>query len=234
MRRADRLFRIVEYLKARRQAVTALAIAKELDVSVRTIYRDIADLIASGTPIHGSAGVGYLLDRQHVLRPIMFSAEELDALMLGAQMLQSYSDRQLAAVSRRALDKIHAVLPEKLYEATRASFLFAFPSKSEPPISFDVGELREAIGSRRIVRFSYTNEAGKSSGRNVRPLSLAFFAPVWLLLGWCETRKDFRNFRLDRIDGLVVTDGRFRDEKGRTLADYVATLPHSAREAMLP
>ena len=233
MRRADRLFRIVEFLKARRRAVTAGRIAEELGVSVRTIYRDIADLSAGGTPIHGSAGVGYLLDRQHLLRPIMFTAEELDALMLGAQMLQSYSDRALGVIGRRALDKILAVLPQSMRAQSRPAFLFALPVANQPPIGFDMGLLRTAIRERRVVRFEYVSEGGQASTRRARPLCLAFFAPVWLLLAWCETRRDFRNFRLDRMRMLSVTDDNFPDERGRRLGDYLAGLPAAVRDAIL-
>jgi predicted DNA-binding transcriptional regulator YafY len=142
MRRADRLFRIVEYLKARRQAVTADTLAIELEVSVRTVYRDIVDLCDSGVPVIGEAGVGYVLDRDYTVRPLIFDTEELDAL------------------------------------------------------------------------------DGKQSERTVRPLCLAFFGPVWLFMGWCETRRDFRNFRLDRMTELRINDERFADERGKRLSDY--------------
>jgi predicted DNA-binding transcriptional regulator YafY len=223
MRRADRLFRIVERLKARKSVARAEDLAQELEVSVRTIYRDIADLMASGTPIHGEAGVGYVLDRHHVIRPLMFSAEELDTLMLGARMLESWGDKGMSRAGRAALDKIRAVAPRELVEAEEV--LFSFPSRGKPQTKVELSPLRAAIRAKRIVTFSYESEAGARSTRSVRPLSLVFFAPIWIVLGWCEMRSDFRNFRIDRMSGLVVTDARFRDERGKRLKDYFATHP---------
>lgn len=223
MRRADRLFRIVERLKARRGVVRAVDLAGDLEVSVRTIYRDIADLQASGTPIHGEAGMGYALDRHHVLRPLMFSAEELDALALGARMVESWGDKEMARATRAALDKIRAVAPPDLAEAEEV--LFSFPSRSRPQVKVELSPLRAAIRAKRVVTFNYEAEDGARSARRVRPLSLVFFAPVWLVLGWCETREDFRNFRIDRMSRLVVTNERFRDERGKRLQDYFASRP---------
>ena len=220
MRRADRLFRIVEYLKARRQVVTAESLAKELEVSTRTIYRDIADLCASGVPIIGEAGVGYMLDKDYLVRPLMFGVEELDALMLGAQMVESWGDQALATAARQALDKITSALPQSLQQEIADSFLFSLPTQARPAIIIDFTALRRAIRTKNIVEFSYIREDGKKSTRRVRPLCLAFFGPVWLLAGWCEMRNDFRNFRLDRIQDMRITDERFRDEKGKRLSDF--------------
>ena len=220
MRRADRLFRIVEYLKARKQVVTASDIAEELEVSVRTVYRDIADLGASGVPIIAEAGVGYILDKNYVVRPLMFDIEELDALMLGAQMVESWGDSALARSARHAIDKIAAVLPDSLQREISNTFLFSMPSRSGPVITIDFTALRQAIRSKHIVEFRYTREDGEASTRRVRPLCLVFFGPVWLLSGWCEMRNDFRNFRLDRIGDMQITQERFRDEKGKRLQDF--------------
>jgi len=221
MRRADRLFRIVEYLKARRQVVTACSLAEELGVSVRTIYRDIADLVTSGVPIIGEAGVGYILDKDYIVRPLMFAIEELDALMLGVQMVQSWGDKGLAKAANQAIDKITSVLPESLQKEISETFLFSMASKTEVKIHIDFTALRRAIRGKNIIGFSYTREDGKISRRQVRPLCLAFFSPVWLLSGWCEMREDFRNFRLDRIQDMEVMEERFRDEKGKSLYDYM-------------
>ncbi len=220
MRRADRLFRIVEYLKARRQVVTAVVLAEALEVSVRTIYRDIADLNASDVPIIGEAGVGYILSRDHVVKPLMFGVEELDALMLGAQMVKSFGDKELAQSASQAIDKLTSVLPESLQREISQTFLFSFSSKEKVEIQIDFTSLRRAIRSKNKLYFSYKNEKSEESKRCVRPLCLVFFSPVWLLLGWCEMRNDFRNFRLDRIGELTVTDKNFKEEKGKRLYDY--------------
>lgn len=220
MRRADRLFRIVEYLKARRQVVTAESLAKILEVSVRTLYRDMADLSTSGVPIIGEPGVGYMLDKDYVVRPLMFDVEELDALMLGAQMVESWGDKELIKAAHKAIDKITSVLPDRLQKEISETFLFSLPTQAKPVITIDFSAVRRSIRSKNKVEFSYTREDGQKSTRCVRPLCLAFFGPVWLLLGWCEMRKDFRNFRLDRMKKMKVTKDCFQDEKGKRLQDY--------------
>jgi predicted DNA-binding transcriptional regulator YafY len=221
MRRADRLFRIVEYLKARRRAVTADALAAELDVSVRTIYRDMADLGSSGVPIVGEAGVGYALDRNYTLRPLIFDVEELDALALGGQMVDSWGDRDIACAARSAIDKITAVLPDRLREEILQTALFSPPSEAKIPITVDFSAIRRAIRTRNRIEFEYLSLQDERTRRTVRPLCLAFFGPAWLLSAWCETREDFRSFRLDRMRRLTVLDDRFSDEPGRRLADFI-------------
>lgn len=220
MRRADRLFRIVEYLKARRQAVRGEDLARELEVSVRTVYRDIADLSASGVPVIGEAGVGYMLDRDYIVRPLMFDMDELESLILGAQMVESWGDADLAKATRRALDKIAAALPDSLRRDFVETSLFSYTSAAKLPVPIDFSALRRSIRSKNFVIFNYAREDGQTSRRRIRPLALVFFGPVWLLLGWCEMREDFRNFRLDRIQSLEILSDRFRDEKGKRIQDY--------------
>lgn len=220
MRRADRLFRIVEHLKTRKRVVRARDLAEKLEVSFRTIYRDIADLQASGIPIIGEAGVGYLLDKEHILRPMTFSVDELEALILGAQMVRSWGDDTLAKSSASAIDKIGAVLPPALGQEIADAFLFSFPTREKKSIGNLLTECRKTIRSKHKLRFSYMREDGETNARTVRPLCLAFFAPSWLLLAWCENRNDFRNFRLDRIADFEILDERFKDEKGKRLRDY--------------
>lgn len=220
MRRADRLFRIVEYLKTRKRVVRASELAEKLEVSLRTIYRDIADLQLSGIPIIGEAGVGYLLDKEHILRPMIFTIDELEALILGAQMVKSWGDNTLAKSSASAIDKIGAVLPPTLEQEIANAFLFSFPTRARKPIGNLLTECRKTIRSKNKLLFSYVREDGETHSRTVRPLCLAFFAPSWLLLAWCEERKDFRNFRLDRMTDFDVLSERFKDEKGKRLQDY--------------
>ena len=220
MRKADRLFRIVEYLKARQQAVTAEKLATELEVSVRTIYRDVADLCNSNVPIVGEAGIGYMLDRDYIVRPLTFDVEELDALALGAQMVSSWGDREIARAARRAIDKIAAILPDTLRDEMLQTALFAPPSRAREPIRVDFAAVRRAIRTRRKLTFHYKALDNNKTKRSVRPLSLAFFGPVWLLAAWCETRQDFRNFRLDRMTRLLISKESFRDEPGKRLIDY--------------
>lgn len=220
MRRADRLFRITEILKHKRHAITAQQLATELEVSVRTIYRDIADLMASHVPIIGEAGTGYVLDKRYVIKPMMFDAEELDALVLGAQMVESWGDKDIAKSAKRALDKICSGLPPSLSYLRDDAVLFSLPSEAKPLITIDFGALRRAIREKQLVQFDYLNAQKVPSARTARPLALAFFGPVWLLLGWCELRNDFRNFRLDRMSSLIISDTKFENEKGKRLQDY--------------
>ena len=220
MRRADRLFRIVEYLKARRRVVTAKALAEVLEVSTRTIYRDISDLIMSGVPIIGEAGTGYILSNDHIVKPLMFDLEELDALMLGAKMVENFGDKELAKSASQAIDKITSVLPDKLQREISETFLFSYSSKQDVKINIDFTKLRRSIRSKNKLLITYQDENGIHSERNIRPLSLFLFSPVWLLLAWCEKRNDFRNFRLDRIIDLTITETKFKPETGKTLRDY--------------
>ncbi len=224
MRRADRLFRIVEYLKARRTVVTAQKLAEILEVSPRTIYRDIADLNASGIPIMGEAGVGYILSKDHKVQPLMFGLEEIDALILGAQMVKSWGDKGLAQAASQAIDKITTVLPESIQKELEQTFLFSMTSKTEVIINIDFTALRRAIRGKNKLDFSYEDEKKSLTSRRVRPLSLAFFSPVWLLLAWCEKRDDFRNFRIDRIQNLTISDDLFKDEKGKRVQDYCCAM----------
>ncbi|EMI52696.1 helix-turn-helix transcriptional regulator [Rhodopirellula sallentina] len=219
MRRADRLFRIVEYLKARREAVTAKELGEELEVGVRTIYRDIADLRASGVPLSGEAGVGYLLSSDYVVRPLLFDGEELDALALGAQMVQSWADPAMAQAARRALDRITAVLPDSLGDNIRQTTAYSYPSPGKPALQIDFTSLRRAIRTRHVVEFCYIDRPGSETTRRVRPLSLIFLAPNWLVAAWCELRQDFRHFRLDRMQDMKVLDQGFENETGKTLDD---------------
>ncbi len=224
MRKADRLFRIVEYLKARRTVVTAKKIAEDLEVSPRTIYRDIADLMTSGIPIYGEAGVGYILKPDHKVQPLMFKAEEIDALMLGAQMVKTWGDKGLAQSASQAIDKLTAVFPESLQKELEQTFLFSLPSKNEVKINIDFTALRRAIRSKNKLEFIYEDEKNQKTTRTVRPLCLVFFSPVWLLLAWCEKRNDFRNFRIDRIKELTISDETFIEEKGKRTQDYCDAL----------
>jgi len=219
VRRADRLFRLLLELR-RGRVVTARELARRLEVSERTVYRDVADLSGSGVPIVGEAGVGYRL-RGFELPPLMFERDEVEALALGARAAEAWGDAALAAAARSALAKIEAALPrgrERLVEETR----LYVPGDGEPPgEKIPLAELRRAIRERRKVAFDYRDGADRATSRTVRPLALAFYPPAWLLAGWCELREDFRTFRLDRITWFEALGERFADEPGRSLADYL-------------
>ena len=221
MRRADRLFQLIQYLRGRGGVVTAQAIADNLEVSVRTVYRDVADLVASGVPIDGERGVGYMLRSGFDLPPLMFDVEEIEALVLGAAIVKHWSDDGLAAAARRAVSKIEAVLPEHRRAQLLETALFAPPTSVREPISVDLAALRRAIRGAAKIRFSYTDQYGSESERVVRPLGLAFYGPIWLLMAWCELRDDFRTFRVDRIAAADVLPETFAPEPGKTIDDYL-------------
>ncbi|ESR22417.1 helix-turn-helix transcriptional regulator [Lutibaculum baratangense] len=227
MRRADRLFAIIQMLR-REKLFRARELAEKLEVSERTIYRDMQDLVASGVPIEGEAGVGYVLRGGYDLPTLMFTPEEIEALVLGARIVRSWADCALADAAADALAKVEAVLPAELREYMNEIALFAPDNHFSEPVCVDIAELRGAIKRRFKIAFSYCNKEGRSSARIVRPLLISFFGPVWTMSGWCELRKDFRTFRLDRIIDLVVLDQRFRPEPGKTLHDFLKADGHSA------
>lgn len=222
MRRADRLFRIVQYLRGRR-LTTAAQLATWLKVSERTIYRDVRDLTLNGTPVEGEAGVGYRLRGGLELPPLMFEMEEIEALTLGARMVEAWSSPELAAAALAATAKIAAVLPpdKQLWIEASRTFVPQFHIPKQLGERFEL--LRGAIRTHSLVHFVYADEKRRLSERFVRPLSLYFWGEHWTLAAWCETRNDFRNFRLDRVLRLQITGDTFKDEAGKRLSDFVRT-----------
>ena len=221
MRRADRLFEIIQILR-RRKLVRARELAEALEVSERTVYRDIRDLMTSGVPIEGEAGVGYVLRGGFDLPPLMFGEQEIEALVLGARIIESWADQELAEAAGNVIAKVEAVIPERLRDHMAETALLAPSRHFSEPISVDPSVLRRALRQRYKLRFAYSDEERRPTKRTVRPLALAFYGPVWLLTAWCELRQDFRSFRLDRISDLEVLGERFRAEPGKTLHDMLA------------
>jgi predicted DNA-binding transcriptional regulator YafY len=220
MRRADRLFAIVQYLRGRR-LTTAAQLAQWLEVSERTIYRDIADLSASGVPVDGEAGVGYRIRAGFDLPPLMFTFDELDALVIGARFVESWGGSALASGARSALAKIAAALPNDKRIALERSRLFAPGFFIDPKPGERLDALRHAIVERRFTDLDYKDSGGQATQRRVRPLGLYFWGDAWTLGAWCELRRGFRNFRLDRIEAVSVADAPYPDEAGKRLEDYV-------------
>ncbi|MEM1299562.1 MAG: YafY family protein [Pseudomonadota bacterium] len=220
MRRADRLFDIVQILR-RGKTVRAQDMAETLEVSERTIYRDIASLIGSGIPVEGEAGVGYMLRDQMDLPPLMFSEEEIEAVVLGIRMVESWADHGLAKSARSALRKIEAVLPADLAASMENIPVNAPSNHWAEPIEIQRGRLRRAIRERRKLAFRYCSKAGEETERTVRPLLLSFYGSIWSMTSWCELRGDFRTFRLDFIRDPRFLDAFFEDESGKRLADLM-------------
>lgn len=220
MRRADRLFQIVLLLN-RGRAVTAHELAAALEVSPRTIYRDVADLVASGVPVDGAAGVGYLMRKGYHLPPLMFDAEELAALALGSRMVRGWADPGLGRAAERALLKIEAVLPAQRKVGAGDTALIVPDFHVPPAMVAPLGILRRAIRDSRKLRFGYRRADGEESRRTVWPLGLFFWGETWTLGGWCELRGEFRSFRIDRMAAPEVLDEGFESAGGRSLEDYI-------------
>lgn len=221
MRRADRLFQIVQYLRGGR-LLTARVLADRLEVSERTIYRDIADLIGSGVPIDGEAGVGYLMREGYDLPPLMFNHKEITALVAGARMLRAWGGAEMALAAQEALAKIESVLPEEMRKQASQVQIFApnphwFTDEERRVID----QVEAAMESRKMLLLHYEKEDGTKSERHVRPLGLWFWGKVWTLIAWCELRNEFRMFRLDRIKSIIET-GTFEHSKGKTITDFYA------------
>ena len=219
MRRADRLFKIVQFLRGR-QLTTAQQLSAWLLVSDRTIYRDIRDLSLSGTPIEGEAGVGYRLKGGMELPPLQFEFEEIEALTLGARMVETWSGPKLASAAASALAKIAAALPKERRSWLEASRTFVpdFHVPKQLGERFDI--VRAAIAARSKLNFVYADQQKQLSNRIVWPLSLYFWGEHWTLGAWCALREDFRSFRLDRMLRLKPLAECFSDQPGRRLSDF--------------
>ena len=223
MRRADRLFQIVQLIRGRR-LTTAAHLAQRLEVSERTVYRDVADLQHQGVPIEGEAGVGYRLGAGFDLPPLMFTHDEARALVASVRMAQVWQDPALAQASQAGLSKILSVLPTAARAAAQSMAIYAPPMGLEPAVQITLQTLREAVQARRTLLVDYRDASDQLSQRTLRPLGCFYWGKVWTLAAWCEHRHDFRTFRMDRISSVCAVAGRageFRDEPGKTLADYL-------------
>jgi predicted DNA-binding transcriptional regulator YafY len=220
MRRADRLFRLVQLLRGGRLA-TARSLAERLEVSERTVYRDVRDLLLSGVPIEGEAGVGYVLRAGFDLPPLMFDRGEIEAVVLGTRMAQAWGGARLAQAAEEALRKIEAVLPAALRERVDRTRLFAPGMRQSDAVRRHLDRLHAAIEAGQRVALDYVADDGARTERCVRPLGLFFWGGVWTLAAWCELRGDFRAFRVDRMATLEERDA-FPRQAGRGLADYLA------------
>jgi predicted DNA-binding transcriptional regulator YafY len=224
LRRADRLFLIIHALRGRRSAMPARRLADTLEVSLRTVYRDVADLQRSGVPIEGEAGVGYVLRKGGEVPPLMFTVDELEALVMGTRLVGAFGGKQLALAARAALLKIEAVLPESLRQRGRRTRVYApeLPNRIEASDVLD--RLRAAIDGHRVLRVSYRDQQASASEREVEPLCLSFWGDVWTLGAWCRLRAGFRSFRADRLADFAETGEVFGERPGGDLAGYLRTL----------
>ena len=219
MRRADRLFQIVQHFRGGR-LVTAQKLGAWLEVSERTIYRDIADLQSTGVPIDGEAGVGYMMREGFDLPPLMFTRDEIVALVTGARLARAWGGIAIANAAQEALVKIEAVLPETERRRIARTQIHA-PHFMMPNTVRELFDLLErAADERKTLAIDYADADGSPTTRQIRPLALLFWGKVWTLAAWCEMRNDFRTFRIDRMVRVAPTGETFRPERGRMLSDY--------------
>jgi predicted DNA-binding transcriptional regulator YafY len=220
MRRSDRLFELIQILRDGRLH-TARALAERVEVSVRTIWRDMASLQASGLPVDGERGVGYILRERIDLPPLTLTPDEVEALRLGAALVARGADTSLARAAELLRAKVESVLPDRLRRAPSSTGPYIFTGRETEDSAIHLPPLRHALREQLKVRLVYRDAAGDYSTRTVRPLQLEFWGRVWTLAAWCEARSDFRTFRLDRIEQLTLTDSPIPFEPGRELDDYL-------------
>lgn len=220
MRRTDRLFDLIQILRDGRLH-RASEIATQLNVSVRTIWRDMSTLMASGLPVEGERGVGYILRAPITLPPMILNAIELDALRLGLRLATEAPDIALSRAARALAKRVAAVTPAP---NTDPGDLFAFPGQTDHRAPKHLPSLRRAIKAGERLSITYIDPRGTESHSDIRPLALEKQARISTLAAWCEARGDFRSFRVDRIVAITATGERFVIEAGKTLADYHAKL----------
>ncbi len=220
MSRAQRLLDLMQILRRHRYPVAGAKLADELDISLRTLYRDIATLQAQGADIEGEAGVGYRLKPGFMLPPLMFSEDELEALVLGSRWVARRGDDQLAESAENALAKIRSVLPEDLIEYLDATALMVPPGPPLPESTIDLRDLRYAIRAERKVRISYCDPEGNVSQRTLWPCAIGYFDHAHVAVAWCELRQDFRHFRTDRIQSLDVLEQHYPSHRQALLKSW--------------
>ncbi len=217
MSRATRLLDLLQLLRRHRYPVAGAELARELEISLRTLYRDIAALQAQGAHIEGEPGVGYVLRPGYMLPPLMFGQEELEALVLGMRWVADRGDHRLGEAAQNALTKIVAVLPKDMADELETTGLIVAPSMHLSSAVVDLGDVRDAIRNERCVQMSYIDLGGSASERVVWPIALGFFDHVRLLIGWCELRQAFRHFRADRISGWEPLPRRYPKRRAALL-----------------
>ncbi len=222
MDKTERLFSIMDALRRHRRPVTAAALAEEQGVSVRTLYRDVQTLIGLGAPIDGEAGIGYMLRPGFFLPPLMFTAEELEALVLGGRWVQAQPDAGLADAAKNALAKIATASPEDLRDRISDTGLWPVLMRGPQEPVPTLGVMREAMRTEKAVHIGYEDEGGKSSERDIWPVQLAYYEGKQIVASWCCMREAFRNFRTDRITAAELTESRFGKRRNVLVKEWWA------------
>ena len=217
MRRVDRLFEIIQLLRRAKKPVTAADLADAMEVNVRTVYRDMAALQAMRVPVEGAAGIGYIMRRGFDLPPLMFSAEEVEAIIVGLSLVSRTGDVGLFRAAQAASSKVADVLPETMAGGIDANWLRVSSWGPEPPV-VDLALCRQAVREERKLKIDYCNEKGKTTKRIILPLAVVYYTSANVIAAWCELRQDFRHFRADRIGSVQMLDDRFADRGERLRA----------------
>jgi predicted DNA-binding transcriptional regulator YafY len=220
MSRAHRLLELIQVLRQHRRAVTGAVLAEELGVSLRTLYRDIDALRAQGAHIDGESGVGYMLRPGFMLPPLMFSEEEIEALVLGSRWVSERADGVLGKAARSVLTKVCAVLPDDLKDGIDASSLLIGPGQPIAAGDAELPAIRRAIRSERAIQIAYVDERGSATQRTIWPIALTFYDRVRVVVAWCESREGYRHFRTDRITALEVTPDRYPRRRTALLKEW--------------
>jgi predicted DNA-binding transcriptional regulator YafY len=220
MSRADRLLQVVQLLRRYRRPVRGAVMADELSVSLRTLYRDVADLQASGVPIRGEAGVGYVLGAGYDVPPLMFTTDELEAVMLGLSWVERRGDMLLSRAAKDAVAKIGSVLPSELKANFYDAPLMTPPGYAIVPDTVDVGLIRKAMRSQSKVEISYMDEKAQATRRVIWPIAISYFDAQRIIVAWCELRIGFRHFRTDRIAGMTLMVEKYREPRLKLLTRW--------------
>jgi predicted DNA-binding transcriptional regulator YafY len=222
MRRADRLFDIIQTLRVASKPMTAAMLAEQLEVTVRTVYRDIAALQGSRVPIEGAAGIGYVLRRGFDLPPLMFTADEIDAIAVGARLVRRLRDPGLQDAADSVLAKIATIVPDALRGGVVAAPIFVSNGQAATPTGIDLSDVRHAIRETRKLRITYADAGGRRSNRTIWPIAMAYYVDATLIGAWCELREDYRHFRVERIVTSTLLDATFSTEGGKLMEGWLA------------
>ena len=220
MRRADRLFRIIQILRRKKRPATANEIAEELEISVRTAYRDIAQLMADRVPIRGEAGIGYVLEGGFDMPPLMLTADEIEAAMLGAQWVMGRADPALARAASDLVAKIGVVIPEHLRPLLMEPALAALSARPQSTDAIDMARVRTAIRAQGKIALLYRDEKDDETRRVIWPIAVSYWEAVRLIVGWCELRNGFRHFRTDRVLGAEFLEARYATPRAKLRAQW--------------
>ena len=224
MRRTERLFQIIQILRSARSPITGRQLADELEISLRTLYRDMAELTAQRVPITGEAGMGYVLDEGYDMPPLMLTADELEAAVLGAAMVSAQADPSLARAARDLVSKLSEAIPPELQPVVLDGSTRSYSTRPEGDQNFDGTMLRHAIRKRFKLRLAYLDKAGAASDRVVWPLLIAYINSVRYIVAWCETREDYRHFKMDRVQTLDVLEDKYPGRRDTLIKGWETTV----------